>query len=78
MTTDQLKAAHEAKPFKPFSIHLADGSSVDVSHPEALFRTKGGRIAIVNTSGDQIEIIDLLLVTKLSFQNGAPAAKKRR
>jgi hypothetical protein len=78
MTTDQLKTAHEAKPFRAFTIHLADGSSVDVTHPESLFRTKGGRIAIVNTAEDHIEIIDLLLVTKLSFQNGAPAAKKRR
>jgi len=78
MTTDQLKAAHEAKPFMPFTIHLADDTSVDVTHPENLLRTKGGRIAIVNTTGDQIQILDLLLVTKLTFQNGAPASKKRR
>jgi hypothetical protein len=78
MTAAQLKAAHEAKPFLPFTIHMAEGTSIHVSHPEALFRTKGGRIAVVNTTGDKLEIIDLLLVTRLSFQNGAPTSRKRR
>jgi hypothetical protein len=75
MTGEQLKAVHEARPFKPFSICLADGTSVEVRHPEMLFRTQGGRTIIVNTSGENLEILDLLLVTKLVVGNGP---KKRR
>jgi hypothetical protein len=40
-----------------------------------LFRTQGGRTIIVNTSGENLEILDLLLVTKLVVGNGQ---KKRR
>jgi hypothetical protein len=32
----------------------------------------------VNTAGEHIEIIDLLLVTKLTLKNGSPTSKRRR
>jgi hypothetical protein len=80
MTSDQLKSLHEARPFKPFVIHMADGTSVPVNHPELLLRTQGGRTAIVNTEGEKVSIIDLLLVTRLTFQseNGSRQRKKGR
>jgi hypothetical protein len=78
MTSEQVKTVHEARPFRAFTLHLADGTSVDVTHPEAMFRTQGGRTVIVNTAGEHIEIIDLLLVTKLTLKNGSPAGKRRR
>jgi hypothetical protein len=43
-----------------------------------MLRTQSGRTVIVNTAGEEIEIIDLLLVTKLTFHNGSPAGKRRR
>jgi len=57
---------------------MADGSSVEVTHPEAMLRTQSGRTVVVNTSGEQIVIIDLLLVTRLTMNNGSPSAKRRR
>ena len=78
MTTEQVKTAHQARPFRAFTLHLADGTSVDVTHPEAMLRAQSGRTVIVNTAGEEIEIIDLLLVTKLTFHNGSPAGKRRR
>lgn len=76
MTTDQIKNAHEARPFRPFTVHLADGTSVEVPHPELMWRTQGGRTIFVNTQGEEVAIIDLLLVTKLTMHNGAE--RKRR
>jgi hypothetical protein len=78
MTSDQLKNLHEARTFKPFVIQMADGTSVPVDHPELLFRTQGGRTAFVNTEGEKVTIIDLLLVTKLTFQNENGARRRRR
>ena len=75
MTSEQLRAAHKAQPFKPFTVHLADGTSVNVPHPEVLLQTQGGRTIFVNTGGEDVSIIDLLLVTRLTFGNGRP---KRR
>jgi hypothetical protein len=77
MTIEQLKAAHEAKPFRPFTLHLADGSSHPVTHPELLWRTPGGRTVIVSGGGEDVSIIDLLLVTKISLRNGAHGRRRR-
>ena len=44
MTTDQLKAALERRPFVPFVIRQADGRETRITHPEAA-AYGGGRIA---------------------------------
>jgi hypothetical protein len=78
MTSNHLKTLHEAKPFRPFTIHMADGTSVTVHHPELLLRTQGGRTAFVNTEGENVTIVDLLLVTKLTYQDENGARRRRR
>jgi hypothetical protein len=78
MTIEQLTSLHQAKPFRPFTIHMADGTSVDVSHPELLWRTQGGRTVFVNTEGEHVTIVDLLLVTKLTYQNENGARRRRK
>jgi hypothetical protein len=78
MTTEQLKTLHKAKPFRPFTIHMADGTSVDVIHPELLLHTQGGRTAFINTEGEKVTIVDLLLVTKLTYQGENGSRRRRR
>jgi len=78
MTTQQLRLLHQAKPFRPFTIHMADGTSVQVNQPELLLHTQGGRTAFVNTEGEHVTIVDLLLVTKLTYQNENGARRRRR
>jgi hypothetical protein len=70
MTTDQLRTLISARPFQPFTIHLADGRQVQVSHPEVIAYA-GGRIAGVARADDAFEIVDLLLVTSLVVQPAA-------
>ena len=66
MTTEKLKELHERRPFEPFSLYLADGSSVRVDHPENLARRDKARTVYVFTGpGDRGEHIDLLLVSKI-------------
>jgi hypothetical protein len=77
MTTEQLRAVHEARPFRPFTVHLADGASVEVQHPELLWRTQGGRTIFINTRGEEVQIIDLLLVTKITVGNGVPRRRRQ-
>ena len=63
MTSEQLPKLIKAQPFKPFVIRTADGRELTVSHPKNI-AYGGGRIAVV-VSGDDIDIIDLLLVPSL-------------
>ena len=79
MTTQQLRTMHQARPFQPFDIHLADGRSIPVDHPELLAMTPGGRTIGVAVHEDAIEVIDLLLVTSLKPRsNGAVRSKRPR
>ena len=79
MTFQQLRNMHQARPFKPFDIRLADGRSIPVDHPELLAVTSGGRTIGVAVEEDAIEVIDLLLVSSLKPRpNGAVRSKRPR
>jgi hypothetical protein len=78
MTIDQIRTLRKAKPFKPFTIHVADGAEYDVQHPENLLQSPGGRTLAVSTQGDAVVIIDLLLVTRITASNGSPEKRSRR
>ena len=78
MTIDQLRTLHLARPFRAFRIHLADGRHFDVSHPEMLAQTPGGRSIALAISDHAIEHIDLLLVTSLEELDGRREGSRRR
>jgi hypothetical protein len=47
MTTDSLQQAIRRRPFQPFMLHLVDGRSVTVNHPELIAHQAGARSAVV-------------------------------
>jgi hypothetical protein len=65
MTNEQLRKMHSAQPFRPFDIHLADGRSLPVDHPEFLSQSPTGRTIAVGLPDGTHEVVDLLLVTSL-------------
>jgi len=78
MTVEQLRNVHEAIPFRPFTIHLADGRQLPVRHREFLSHSPSGRTIIVHHEDDAFSIVDLLLVTELEVHNGSPATSRKR
>jgi hypothetical protein len=68
MTAEQLRALREANPFRPFTIHLADGRTFAVSHRDFVSLSPSGRIIIVYQPNDAFNIVDLYLVTDLEVQ----------
>ena len=84
MTIEQLKIAHQAQPFRPFTLFLADGRELFVRHREFMSHSPSGRTAIVHHDDDSYSVIDLLLVTELRVQspisgdsNGGKRRRKR-
>ncbi len=77
MTVEQLRKAHEAKPFKRFALRTADGREYAVPHPEFLWIIPKGRTIAVGDKDGAAEIIDLLLVASLHFDNGKPRHKRQ-
>lgn len=74
MTAEQLRAMREANPFRPFTIHLADGRSVTVPHRDFVSQSPGGRTIIVYGADEAVSVLDLLLVTELEVQAPADSA----
>ena len=78
MTIEQLREFHQARPFRPFRIHLADGQHLDVMHPELLGQSKGGRtIYVAADDGEYLKFVDLLLVTMLEPIDGKRQGRRR-
>lgn len=65
MTAEQLRTLREANPFRPFTIHLADGRALTVPHRDFVSQSPTGRTTIVYHSDDSFSIVDLLLITEL-------------
>jgi len=68
MTAEQLRAMREANPFRPFTIHLADGRTLAVPHRDFVSLSPSGRIIIVYQPNDAFSVVDLYLVTELEVQ----------
>jgi hypothetical protein len=78
MTSEQLREVWKADPFRPFTIHLADGRNVNVNHRDFLMQSPSGRTVIVYLPDDSHKVIDLLLVTELEVSNGKTRRSRKR
>ena len=64
--------------FKPFIVHLADGRSLEVPHPDWALLTPTGRTLILYQRDDSSEDIDVKLMTSIELPaNFKPKAKKQ-
>jgi hypothetical protein len=69
MTAEQVRVMRDAQPFRPFTIHLADGRTLAVPHRDFVSQSPTGRTIIVYRPDDSFSIIDLYLVTELEVQS---------
>ena len=67
MTTEQIRFAHTSRPFRPFTIHTADGAAHPVPHPEFLAHAPGTRTCAVSDQAGLVSVIDLL-VTRITTE----------
>lgn len=78
MTIDPIRKLHDAQPFRSFVIHLADGREIPVHHPDFLAFAPSGRKVFVYQTGDDFNIVDLLLVTDLEVKSVKNSHRRRR
>jgi len=78
MTIDRLKELYEAQPFRPFTIHLADGRAIPVHHRDFIMAVPSGRTVVVAQPDDSMNIIDLLLVTDVELKAKRNGSRKSK
>lgn len=76
MTIQQLKRVHEASPFRPFTLHMADGRTLRVPHRDFLSHSPSGRTVIVYGADDDFSILDVLMITEIEVANGVRSKKR--
>lgn len=75
MTIEQLNNVHHARPFRPFTIHMGDGRTFFVQHPDFISRSPSGRTVVVHGPGESFSVLNLLLTTELEVHpEGHPGA----
>lgn len=67
MTIEKFMEFVQAQPFRPFTIHTADGRSFYVPRPEYVARSPAGRTVVVNYGKERLAILDLLLVASIQL-----------
>jgi hypothetical protein len=77
MTIERIRELHQAQPFHPFVLHLADGRNLPVQHPEFLSMSPTGRTIVVHLPDDSMQIVDVLMVVSLEPVNGSPRRRNR-
>jgi len=77
MTISEFRNLLVARPFRVFTIHLADGRSIPVNHREFALSSSSRRRVIVYQPDDSFDIIDMLPVTSLTV-NGKNRSERKR
>src|SRR2546421_581868 len=78
MTSDKVREAVGAEPFRPFRLHLGGGRSLDVWHPEFVMISPSGRAAAIYGEDDGLEIIDVFMVQSIEFLTQRARPSRRR
>lgn len=73
MRAESLESVIRAQPFLPFSLRLADGSRVEVRHPELIAHAPGARTVIVVGSDESFRVLDVALIIELEVGPPQPA-----
>ena len=73
MTIQQLREVHQARPFRPFSIHMTDGRVFHVPHSEFLSHSPSGRTVIVHQADDTFSVLDLRLMSEIEVHVPDPS-----
>lgn len=76
MQAKELQSIYRAQPFREFVMHLADGRSIRVPHPELMALSPTGRNAVVYTKDGAFEIIDVMLVTSIEVPDGQTGRRR--
>jgi hypothetical protein len=75
-TVDQVRDAMHRQPFRAFTVHLVDGRSYFVKHPDfiAIPSTSRGRDLTIQDD-DGSHLIDMGLIVEVHVPNPLPAAR---
>lgn len=76
MTSNEIRAAVRAEPFRPFVIRTTGGREYTVNHPGWIMLSPSGRTLVVVGSDDAYGIVDVLMIESINFTTNGKGRKK--
>ena len=73
MKDDEIRNLLRARPFVPFTVHLPEGRSVKVTHPDFALLSPTGRTLLAYDTDESFNMIDVMLIA--SVEVGPPSAQ---
>lgn len=77
MSIERMQELYQAQPFRPFTLHLADGRSIPVLHRDFMLTVPSGRTIVVCQPDDTLNIINLLLITDAEIKPQGNGSRRR-
>ena len=79
MTADLVRQFLKRQPFQPFKIHLTDGRSLQVKHPDFLFLPPGWETtAIVALPKGMFDFVYIRNIASIESKGAIPSLPTRR
>lgn len=72
MNAEEIRQQIQAGPFRPFYLHVADGRQIAVVHHDLAIVSPAGRFVDVYQADEKHDILDIRLVTGISFDPALP------
>ncbi|HEV2436851.1 MAG TPA: hypothetical protein VG077_12700 [Verrucomicrobiae bacterium] len=66
MTVEAIRTAVQRRPFRPFSVRLADGSEIQIQSQDNVALHPAGKTFVIFEPDGGYRIVDIPLVTDLS------------
>jgi hypothetical protein len=66
MTTEAIKTAVQSRPFRPFSVRLANGSQIQIQSQDNVAIHPDGKTFVIFEPNGGYRIVDIPFVTDLS------------
>lgn len=77
MNVKSIREFCEAKPFRPFSVHLADGRAIPVEHPELVFFPPSNQEVLIYQQDNSFDFVDVFQITSLKQKRGSAGRSKK-
>jgi hypothetical protein len=65
MTGESIGEFLHTAPFVPFTIHMADGKTYPVDHPDFATLSRDKQVLVINIEGSRFAWLDLALATRV-------------
>lgn len=66
MISEEIRSLLTAGPFRPFTVHFADGKEVKVTHHDSAWLLRNGALLFVEDDAGKVHHITVALITHLT------------